>query len=124
MKSSEIKIGETYLFVATDSPTRKHLEGQPFEVTEKRRVWRRVKGKRANVYRFFDQLGHAARAEELELLTEFEKLGEDIRQIANGFGEAMEAARTLKLTALQKIRKQYTGNIQPSDYKNEDGLPF
>lgn len=115
MKSSEIKIGETYLFVATDSPTRKHLEGQPFEVTEKRRVWRRVKGKRANVYRFFDQLGHAAMAEELEPIICVEAKEEAVgwlKPAENGF-EAMII-----------YSGGHPANPQPSDYKNEDGLPF
>lgn len=105
MKSSEIKIGETYLFVATDSPTRKHLEGQPFEVTEKRRVWRRVKGKRANVYRFFNDQGAAARAEELESMEDIKVLLYTKSFGISGYGG-------------------HPANPQPSDYKNEDGLPF
>jgi hypothetical protein len=70
MKSSEIKQGETYLFIATDNPLRKGLVGQPFTVYEIKRVWRRVKKKRANVKRFFNEFGEGARAEELEPLNQ------------------------------------------------------
>lgn len=65
MKSSQIKVGETYMFVATDNPARKHLEGQPFEVTEIKAVFRRIRGTR-KVKRFFNEDGVGARAEELE----------------------------------------------------------
>jgi hypothetical protein len=67
MKSSDIKTGETYMFVATDSPARKHLEGQPFTVYEIKAVWRRIRGTR-KVKRFFNEDGVGARADELEPL--------------------------------------------------------
>lgn len=67
MRGSEIKQGETYMFVATDSPARKHLEGQPFTVVEIKAVWRRVRGTR-KVKRFFNEDGVGARADELEPL--------------------------------------------------------
>lgn len=69
MKGSEIKQGETYMFVATDSPARKHLEGQEFTVVEIKAVFRRLfkKGTR-KVKRFFNEDGVGARAEELEPL--------------------------------------------------------
>lgn len=67
MKGSEIKTGTTYMFVGTDSPARKHLEGEPFEVVEIKAVFRRFKraGTR-KVKRFFNADGVGARAEELE----------------------------------------------------------
>ena len=65
MKSSEIVQGETYLFLATDSASRKHLEGEPFTVIEIKSVWRRI-GRKRKVKRFFNEAGDGARAEELE----------------------------------------------------------
>lgn len=66
MKSSEIKIGETYTFVATESQARKHLEGQPFTVVEIKPVWRRLFKQSKRVKRFFNEDGIGARADELE----------------------------------------------------------
>lgn len=67
MKSSQIKQGETYMFVATDSPARKHLEGEPFTVVNIKAVWRRLKLKGSKkVKRFFNADGVGARADELE----------------------------------------------------------
>lgn len=70
MKSSDIKVGQTYMFTFTDSVARKHLEGQPFEVTEIKPVFRRFKhaGTR-KVKRFFNADGIGARPEELEPLS-------------------------------------------------------
>lgn len=68
MKSSQIKQGETYLFVATDSQARKHLEGHPFYVSEIKAVWRRTFKQSRRVKRFFNEDGIGARAEELEPL--------------------------------------------------------
>lgn len=57
------------MFVATDSPARKHLEGEEFTVVEIKAVFRRFprKGTR-KVKRFFNADGVGARAEELEPL--------------------------------------------------------
>lgn len=66
MKTNDIKAGETYFFVATDSPARKHLEGTPFEVVQIKPVWRRLNKKSKRVKRFFDADGNGARADELE----------------------------------------------------------
>jgi hypothetical protein len=73
VKSNEIKQGETYLFVATESPARKHLEGEPFTVVDIKAVFRRIhrKGTR-KVKRFFNADGVGARADELEPLPERE----------------------------------------------------
>lgn len=72
MKKDDIEIGETYLFVGSDSPKRKHLAGQPFTVISKDRVYRKVayrNGKRSmRVTRFFNDDGVGAKAEELETL--------------------------------------------------------
>lgn len=68
MKAADIIIGETYLFVATESAARKHLEGQPFTVTGKRAVWRRLSKSSRRVNRFFNEDGIGARPEELEPL--------------------------------------------------------
>jgi hypothetical protein len=68
MRAKDIKVGETYLFVATESMARKHLEGQPFKVENIENVWRRLKGKSRRVKRFYNQEGAAARADELEPL--------------------------------------------------------
>lgn len=71
MRSKDIKQGETYIFLSTDSPARKHLEGEEFTVREIKRVWRRFTGKgKKNVQRFFNEAGDGARAEELEPLPE------------------------------------------------------
>ena len=72
MKLSDIKVGETYLFVATDSPARKSLEGQPFTVTEIKSVWRRNKLRSARMKRVFNEDGVGARPEELEPISERE----------------------------------------------------
>jgi hypothetical protein len=66
MRSKDIKVGETYLFLATDSQARKHLEGLPFKVDRIEPVWRRLGGRSRRVKRYYNQEGDAARAEELE----------------------------------------------------------
>lgn len=66
MKTSDIKIGETYMFFATDSPARKHLEGCAFKVIEIKPVWRRSGRMSRKVKRFFNEDGIGARADELE----------------------------------------------------------
>jgi rubrerythrin len=69
MKQSDIVVGQTYLFLATDSPARKHLEGKPFTVTEKKAVFRKFYRKGTKkVNRYFNADGIGARAEELEPL--------------------------------------------------------
>jgi hypothetical protein len=66
MRGKDISVGETYLFLATDSQARKHLEGQPFTVDRIEPVWRRLGGRSRRVKRYYNQEGDAARAEELE----------------------------------------------------------
>lgn len=105
MKSSEIIIGETYLFIGTESPTRQHLTGKPFQVTEKKRVWRRLKGKRANVYRFFNGAGEGARAEELEPIEK-------------------PICESWDVNELLPVCEGHPSNIQPGDYQEKDDLPF
>jgi len=75
MRTNDIKIGETYFFLATDSAARKHLEGTNFLVTEIKPVWRRFGGASKRVKRFFNEFGEGARAEELEPMSqrEFER---------------------------------------------------
>lgn len=68
MKQSEIKTGETYFFIATDSKVRQHLINTEFTVTEIKNVWRRQHKKSRLVKRFYNEFGEAARAEELEPL--------------------------------------------------------
>lgn len=72
MHPKDIVIGETYLFIATLNPQRKHLEGQPFTVVRKERVFRKVPYRRGKhnagtrkVLRFFNDDGVGARADEL-----------------------------------------------------------
>lgn len=65
MRKQDIEVGETYLFVATDNPTRKHLEGQPFKVVERKAVFRKLKRGTRKPIRFFNENGVGARAEEL-----------------------------------------------------------
>src|SRR4051812_11895548 len=65
MQKQDIEVGETYLFVATDNPTRKHLEGQPFKVVERKAVFRKLKRGTRKPIRFFNENGVGARAEEL-----------------------------------------------------------
>jgi hypothetical protein len=69
MHKNDILIGETYLFLTTDSPARKHLQGQPFTVVAKPRVWRkfarRGKVKTWKVTRIQNDNGDLARPEEL-----------------------------------------------------------
>lgn len=77
MLKNEIEVGGTYLFVATDSPKRKHLEGEAFTVWEIKKVYRSVKfGRRGRrpvmCTRFFNDDGIGAKAEELEPLPERE----------------------------------------------------
>lgn len=66
MKASDIKEGGTYMFVATDSLSRKHLEGELFTVVQIKNVWRRRFKTSRKVKRFFNSDGIGARAEELE----------------------------------------------------------
>lgn len=72
MKRDDIEVGETYLFMGSDSPKRKHLAGQPFTVTSKDQVYRKVsyrhKKRSMKVTRFFNDDGVGARAEELGTL--------------------------------------------------------
>jgi hypothetical protein len=69
MNTKDIKQGETYMFVGTESPARKHLEGEPFTVVEIKAVWRRMQRKGSRkVKRFFNADGVGARADELEPL--------------------------------------------------------
>lgn len=70
MKGSDIKTGETYLFVATDQQSRKHLEDTEFTVVDIRKVWRKTYKKSRQVKRYFNADGVGARAEELEPLDE------------------------------------------------------
>jgi hypothetical protein len=71
MNASEIKVGETYMFVATLSDERKHLEGLPFRVVEIKDVWRKFGHlPAARVKRFFNEEGDGARADELEPLND------------------------------------------------------
>lgn len=70
MEKKHVKEGETYLFVATTSPARKHLEGQPFHVEYKKRVFRKKNGRITKVLRFFNIDGIGARAEELAEMPE------------------------------------------------------
>lgn len=73
MRQSEIKIGLTYMFVGSEAPTRKHLAGQPFTVTDIKPVWRRHQGKSKLAKRFFNSDGVGARADELEPMNEIEQ---------------------------------------------------
>jgi hypothetical protein len=72
MKRDDIEVGQTYLFVGSDSPKRKHLAGQPFTVASKDQVYRKVsyrhKKRSMKVTRFFNDDGIGARADELEPL--------------------------------------------------------
>lgn len=66
MNQKQIVVGETYLFVATTAPARKHLEGELFTVVEKKAVYRRLKKGTKKVNRYFNSDGFGARPEELE----------------------------------------------------------
>lgn len=66
MKSSEIKVGETYQFMGSENPARAHLAGTPFTVTEIIPVWRRLNKVSRKTKRFFNADGIGARADELE----------------------------------------------------------
>jgi hypothetical protein len=66
MKSSEIKVGETYQFMGSENPARAHLAGQPFTVVEIIPVWRRLNKRSRKTKRFFNADGIGARADELE----------------------------------------------------------
>lgn len=72
LKKQDIEVGETYLFVGSDSPKRAHLAGQPFTVSSIEKVYRKVsyrhKKRSMKVTRFFNDDGVGARAEELEEL--------------------------------------------------------
>lgn len=72
MLKSDIQVGETYLFIGSDSPKRAHLAGELFTVDSIDRVYRKMsylRGKRTSkVLRFFNDEGIGARAEELEPL--------------------------------------------------------
>lgn len=103
MKRDDVEVGETYLFIGSDSPKRKHLAGQAFTVVSKDQVYRKVsyrhKKRSMKVTRFFNEDGVGARAEELETLpanewvkcnlcgtyasiSEIEKIKEDNNDIA------------------------------------------
>lgn len=74
MQHTDIKEGQDYLFLATDSATRKHLELTVFHVAEIRKVFRKLTwGQRKasrQVTRYFDHDGVGARADELQELPE------------------------------------------------------
>lgn len=69
MTNNDIVIGTTYLFTGSESPTRSHLAGTEFTVVDKKKVFRKIsqrRGKRAMmVWRFFNEDGVGARADEL-----------------------------------------------------------
>lgn len=101
MKSSGIKIGETYL-----------LDGKPFKVVSKEKVWRKLKKRRAFVYYFFDQDGNQASAEELDptWVSEFQK------EFTEDF---------IKRNWDYLNRRQFTGGAPASDYEVDNpGTPF
>lgn len=68
MRQRDIKIGDTYMFVATENPSRKHLEGLPYTVVDRKPVFRRQHNakKASRVYRFLNDNGDEASADELE----------------------------------------------------------
>jgi len=69
MRTKDLVDGETYLFVATDSPARAHLVGRPFTVAYRKAVFRRFRGQGTRKrLRFFNEDGVGARAEELDEL--------------------------------------------------------
>jgi hypothetical protein len=71
MRHQDIQEGKTYLFVATLDQKRKHLEGKPFTVTAKKKVWRaQTVGRRHKVMRIFNVDGVAVRPDELDELPE------------------------------------------------------
>jgi len=72
MRQRDIKEGQTYLFLATENPARKHLEGKPFTVISKKAVFRRGKKGLRKPWRYFNEDGIGARAEELVELPERE----------------------------------------------------
>lgn len=121
MKSADIKEGETYIFVSTDSPARKYLEGQDFKVVRIDMVFRRLKIKgRRKVKRFFNEDNVGARAEELEPrdLTDFWKEMEAKMDPATG-DWLVDTASTLSETPVPPERRVTTTEEPPPD-----DLPF
>jgi hypothetical protein len=88
MKSSEVKEGETYLFVATDDATRKDLEGKTFYVAQKKTYRPGPKAHFARHY-FVNSEGQKAHAEELQQLPP-----EDERCFECGIGEMKQVGST------------------------------
>jgi len=112
MNGKEIKTGETYFFVATDSSARKHLEGTEFTVFEIKHVWRRRNKKSRQVKRFFNEFGEGARAKELEPLPSMNS-------------ELLERWKAAPLVGEPKpVSYGYTGSIDSRDFREDDGLPF
>lgn len=69
MRHQDIKEGATYMFVATLDEKRKHMEGKPFTVSSKKKVWRaQTVSRRHKVMRIFNEDGVAVRPDELEPL--------------------------------------------------------
>jgi hypothetical protein len=110
MLKKDIEEGKTYLFLATDSPARKHLEGQPFTVVEIKKVWRKIvkRGSR-QTWRFFNDDGIGARADELEPMDEdnvdYEKLATVL--------ESTGAAAVLENGEILPCRVVSVGSNQP-----------
>jgi hypothetical protein len=71
MKHTDIKEGETYHFVATTDPSRRHLEGTPFTVAKLSAVHRRAGKAGRKRYRAYDAGGGWAEPDELEPLPEW-----------------------------------------------------
>lgn len=72
MLKADVQVGETYLFTGSSSPKRQHLAGELFTVHDAKQVWRKMtymRGRRTTkTWRFFNEDGIGARAEELEPL--------------------------------------------------------
>jgi hypothetical protein len=109
MKNKEIKEGEIYMFVATEDPNRKHLEGKPFTVsgTKNRYTYKTGKPVKARIA-FLNENGDVARADELETMPETLPLCTGCNKRPEDIPEYAEAA--------------FDDGISPDDYvKGEEG---
>lgn len=123
MKIREIEEGKTYMFVATYDTNRKHLEGKPFTVTEKREVYRYNPGRpQRSRMRLYNENLDWAKSWELEPMPEERQLPERILIEAAAM-EFHQGGNTIWIQSPQGatvLRIKCTGKILTEACKNSE----
>jgi predicted RNA-binding Zn-ribbon protein involved in translation (DUF1610 family) len=135
MKRDDVEVGETYLFIGSDSPKRKHLAGQAFTVVSKDQVYRKVsyrhKKRSMKVIRFFNDDGIGARAEELGALPKdftrcrncgcWSNLAEIKPEVEKGPINCPECGESIAIRVTMQISKEI---CLPPVYGGDDVLTY